>query len=101
MFEDNLLFEDSTFPIPYDTEVAVTCQSGYSLVGDQIITCEKDTYYIYKTRPLCGDECKYSKRVFSTLPSNSVIRIFNFEILKTIYYDTHNIFYCLYYKYSD
>ena len=58
LFEDNLLFEDSTFPIQYLTEVSVTCQSGYSLVGDQIITCEKDTYYIYKTRPSCGDQCK-------------------------------------------
>lgn len=60
LFENNLLFEDNTFPIEYLTEVTVTCESGYSLIGDQIITCEKDTQYIYKIRPSCGDQCKYA-----------------------------------------
>ena len=44
----------SDFPVPPGTEVELTCETGYTLDGDGVITCLKGTDYNYNNNPVCN-----------------------------------------------
>ena len=48
----------STFPIPHNTTLAVSCQEGYTNSGSDVITCNTFLYgdYSYTTEPNCKIE---------------------------------------------
>ena len=54
------------FPVPYDTPVTVQCGVGYSLVGDNVITCIKGDRYSTVTGQ--QPSCKESESNIVTLP---------------------------------
>ena len=44
-----------TFPIPPDTEIKVTCQSGHSLIGGETtVTCVREDQFLFDSAPLCS-----------------------------------------------
>ena len=43
----------SSFPVNYGEVVTVKCGPGYELAGDDVITCDSDTVFVYNTVPSC------------------------------------------------
>ena len=44
---------DSQFPVNVNTQISVSCKTGYSLQGDTTITCVKDVAFSYTNKPIC------------------------------------------------
>ncbi|XP_063675732.1 uncharacterized protein LOC134812289 isoform X1 [Bolinopsis microptera] len=47
---------DTQFPILAKTAFVLSCNKGYELTGDRIVTCTKDTEFAYSTEPKCEDK---------------------------------------------
>ena len=46
---------DTQFPILAKTAFVLSCNEGYELKGDKIVTCIKDTEFANSTEPKCGE----------------------------------------------
>ena len=44
----------SVFPVVPGTEVKLTCETGYTLEGDDVIICVKGTNYAFDNEPGCN-----------------------------------------------
>ena len=49
----HLLSPNTQFPVNYNTLVTVTCQTGASLQGDDVITCLQGRRFRFGTQPTC------------------------------------------------
>ena len=47
------LVTGTAFPVDYGALVTVSCAAGFTLEGDQVITCNKDAQFLFKTSPSC------------------------------------------------
>ena len=43
----------TNLPVSHGTKVTVQCNAGFTLGGDSVLICVKDTDYTYKTAPSC------------------------------------------------
>ncbi|KAL5258124.1 hypothetical protein ACHWQZ_G012922 [Mnemiopsis leidyi] len=50
---NNMFPVTSTFPLTMGTVVTLGCNAGYQLEGDNIVTCEENTEFIYFIEPNC------------------------------------------------
>ena len=44
---------ESQFPIPPGSEVSLKCSPGHSLTGDDIVTCDEGTTFLFNDSPSC------------------------------------------------
>ena len=71
------LSTNTDFPISYNTPVTVHCDAGFSLVGDDVITCIKDDNYqsFHGHLPSCKEsECVLIDK-FHLLSNAIIIRV--------------------------
>ena len=47
------LITTAEFPVDYGSELTVLCEENYSLTGDNTLTCQKDTEFIFTQQPEC------------------------------------------------
>ncbi|XP_063677750.1 sushi, von Willebrand factor type A, EGF and pentraxin domain-containing protein 1-like [Bolinopsis microptera] len=52
----NLTSPGTEFPVEYGSLVTVTCQSGSSLQGDGVITCQSGTEFVHEAEPSCVEK---------------------------------------------
>ena len=45
----------NTFPVSYNTAVTVSCLVDGKLRGDNVITCNQDTKFLFEVKPRCND----------------------------------------------
>ena len=50
---------DTTFPVSYGTMVTVSCTENRQLRGDEMITCNMGTEFVYQEKPKCNDLGKF------------------------------------------
>ena len=44
-----------TFPVSYNTAVTVSCSGDMELRGDNVITCNQDTEFLFNVKPKCNE----------------------------------------------
>ena len=47
------LMTTAEFPVDYGSEVTVQCEDNYSLIGQNTLTCQKDTVFTFTQEPEC------------------------------------------------
>ena len=55
------LFTTTEFPVNHGSTVSVSCDSGYKLVGDKVITCVRDKQFSYGIEPHCQQRELWTK----------------------------------------
>ena len=46
---------DKQFPVPSGTVLSLSCSEGHELVGDETVTCTKNTKFQFSVEPTCGE----------------------------------------------
>ena len=41
------------FPVEEDTEITLECKAGYTLQGNDTVTCKQDLQYTFGLQPTC------------------------------------------------
>ena len=49
------LTTEETFPVSYNTTVTVSCSGDMELRGDNVITCNQDTDFLFDVKPKCNE----------------------------------------------
>ena len=47
------IITETRFPVPPGTEITLGCETGYSLSGDSIVTCLRNTDFQHSSVPVC------------------------------------------------
>ena len=54
------LTTEVSFPVSYNTVVTVSCLGGNELRGDNVITCNQNTDFVFSVRPKCNEMGQFS-----------------------------------------
>ena len=45
---------ETQFPLPPGSEVSLKCSTGYTLTGDNVVTCAKGSQFSFNQTPVCS-----------------------------------------------
>ena len=69
------LITTNKFPVDYGSLVSVSCEEGYKLIGDNVITCVKDREFSHEVEP----HCQQSKNKLVTISRIKAQEKFKFQ----------------------